>query len=209
MIYYTQAIPVYKEPAKKSRDNKTYAFTFPRWNQSPDCRVWLNDEIVTSEVAIDFNKGQVTFNQTLTEYDRVEAGYYFRWFSDDQLDRFLSNSLHILNSYPAVTNFNLLNLDERWIPAVLYGAAVDALRYLMLSLQFQEPQLVFGGPDGAAKAYANFDSLKKNYEGTWTKLLEVKKLGPYKGLTRMVTVSAFSLPGGRSRWFRYLFSEGS
>ena len=37
------------------------------------------------------------------------------------------------------------------------------------------------------------------------KLYEQKKYGPYVGLTKTVTAPEFTLPGGRSRWFRYLF----
>jgi hypothetical protein len=86
----------------------------------------------------------------------------------------------------------------------LYGAAKDALRQLMLCVNFQQPAQVFGGPEQAAKAFANFDTLKQNYEKDAEKLLEQKKLGPYPK-SRMVVTPEFTLPGGRSRWFRYLF----
>ena len=38
------------------------------------------------------------------------------------------------------------------------------------------------------------------------KMYEQKKFGPYVGLTRMVVVPEYTLPGGRSRWFRYMFT---
>jgi hypothetical protein len=209
MISYAQAIPVYREPAKQSRDRKTYEFHFPRWNQSAGVRIYRNDRVVKSGFTIDYFNGTVTFDKPLTAYDRVEAGYNFRWYKDDQLDRFLSNSIHMLNIRPPVTGYSTQNLDDKWIAPVLYGASVDALRNLMLSLQFQDPQLVFGGPEKAEKVYANLEGLKKNYEETWTSALEQKKFGPYKGLTRFMTTPEFAMPGGRSRMFRYMFSSGA
>jgi hypothetical protein len=208
MIYHAQSIPVYREPAKQSRDKKTYEFNFGRWNQSAGVRIYRNDILVTDGFTIDYFKGKVTFDKALTVFDRVEAGYNFRWYPDDQLDRFLSNAIHLLNVWPPVTSYNTVNVDDKWIAIVLYGAAVDAIRNLMLSLQFQEPQLVFGGAERADKVFSALESIKKNYEETWTKALEQKKNGPYKGLTRFMSTPEFALPGGRSRMFRYLFSSG-
>ena len=46
--------------------------------------------------------------------------------------------------------------------------------------------------------------MKKNYEGDWEKLVEQKKLGPYPS-SKLIVTPEYTLPGGRSRWFRYLF----
>jgi len=78
-----------------------------------------------------------------------------------------------------------------------------------MCLQFQQPQQVFGGPEGAQKAFSNLEILKKNYEEEWKLLYEMKKLGPYTNLTRSIVVPSYTLPGGRSRWFRMLFSGAS
>lgn len=209
MVTYAQSIAVYRELAKPSADNTTFQFTFGRWNQTPACRVYVNKEIQQTGLEVNYFKGTVTFDEPLTAYDTVEADYNFRWFSDEELDRFLSNSLHLVNLWPPVQRgVSLMNVQDHYIPLVMYGAAVDALRNLMMALQFQEPQMVFGGPEGAAKVYSNLEGLKKNYEETWSKGLEQKKNGSYVGLTRTIVTPEFALPGGRSRWFRYLFSGG-
>jgi hypothetical protein len=145
----------------------------------------------------------------MTEYDVINADYNFRWFSDEQLDRFLSNGLHQLNSYPPHTSRTLMTVEDKYIPAILYAAAVDAMRALMFCLNFQQPQQFFGGREAAQSAFGQFDTLKKNYEETMIKFLENKKLGPYAGLTKAVVVPEYTLPGGRSRWFRQLFKGGS
>jgi hypothetical protein len=210
MITCAQNIPVYSEPAKASADYMNYMFSFKRWNQSPGCRIYVNDLIVTSGVTVNYFTGSITFDEPLTSYDKVKADYNFRWFSDEELDRFLSNAMHLVNLWPPVQrNLSLYNVDDRFIPLILYGAAVDAIRHMMMCLQFQEPQMVFGGAEAASKVYSNLEGLKKNYEETWNAGIEQKKNGPYVGLTRTIVTPEFALPGGRSRWFRYLFSNGA
>lgn len=210
MIAAAQSIVVYSEPAKASSDQQTFFFTFPRWNPGPGSRIYRNNLIMTSGVNVDYGMGSVTFTDPITSYDKIKADYNFRWFKDEELDRFISNGLALVNLYPPASNrITVWSCEDRYIPLVLWAAAVDALRYMMMSLQFQEPQMVFGGPDAAAKAYSNFADLKKNYEESLKNGLEKKKFGPYVGLTKTVVTPEFALPGGRSRWFRYLFSGGA
>jgi hypothetical protein len=190
-----------------SDDNTTFQFSFPRWNQSAGTRVYRNNKLLNSGYEINYFKGKVLFDNPLTSYDTIHASYNFRWFSDDELDRFLSDALHTINLQTPTSGYSLNMLPERYFPTLLQGASVFALRHMMLCLQFQQPQKVFGGPDGASKAFSNLDALKKNYEESWKAGLEQKKLGPYVGLTKMVVVPEYTLPGGRSRWFRMLFKS--
>jgi len=132
--------------------------------------------------------------------------YDFRWFSDEELDCFLNNALMSFNSYPPVRSYSLENVPAIHMPAILYGAAKDALRQMMMCLQFQEAQQVFGGPEAAKNAFSNIETLKQNYEKDWDKLTEVKKYGRYPRMSVML-VPEYTLPGGRSRWFRYLFKN--
>ncbi len=200
-----QSIPVYDEEGVIGEDHQTVKFTFPRWNQNHRTRIYRNGKLVTGGVSINYFKGEVVFAEPMHDkYDRVSADYNFRWFPDEKLDRFLSSAVQIVNAAPPSSHRNLLSIEDKYIPAVLYGAAIDALRHLILDLSFQEPREVFGGPDEAAKIQSALEELKKNYEGTFKMLLEFKKVGPYKGLTKIISVPEYTLPGGRSRWFRYL-----
>jgi hypothetical protein len=206
MIDWAQGVPVYTQPSRPSRDYRTFYFTMGRWNPTENTRIYQNGLIVESGFRIDYDKGAVIFDNALTDADRVEADYNFRWFSEDQLDRFLSNALGVYNSYAPHTGYSITTVPDKNIPAVLYGAAVDAIRNLMFSGIWQEPAKYFGGLDQAKSAIGSLDTLKKNYEETWKELLEQKKYFPYKGLHLAVVVPEYTLPGGRSRWFRYLFS---
>ncbi len=199
-----QTIPVYFEQAKPSRDGMKFDFTFPDWNQSAGVRIYRNEKIVNSGVEVDYFKGSVSFDTTLLSQEIVHADYNFKWFSEEALTRFLVNALQTVNIFPPHTGFNLDDLPDRYFPIVLYGAAKDALRQIMMCLNFQEPAQVFGGTEAAQKAFSNFETLKQNYHKDWEKLVEQKKFGPYPK-TRMVVTPEFTLPGGRSRWFRYLF----
>lgn len=204
-ITCAQSIPVYYEQSKKSRNRQEYEFSFKKWNQSAGCRVYRNGEIQNGGYSIDYFKGKIIFDEQLLEQDIVNADYNFRWFSDEELDRFLQSSVQILNNYPPSSNFTLLSVYDKYIPVVLYGAAKDALRHLMMCLMFQEPQQVFGGGEKSERTFQMLDTLKKNYEEDWREILNQKKFGPYPTI-RVNVVPEYTLPGGRSRWFRMMFS---
>ena len=208
-ISCAQNIPVYYEQCKPSQDNRTYYCTFPRWNQTPGIRVYRNKTsmMTTDDMAVDYSNGRIVFNETLTQYDEVYVDYNFRWFTGEELNQFLRDAVNELNLYPGVTDYTIDSFPDRWTKAVVLSAAVDALRKIMLCLNFQQPAQVFGGSEEASEKFSNFDTLKKNYEEEVTKMLEQKKYGPYPR-TNAIVVPEYTLPGGRSRWFRYLFSSG-
>jgi len=208
-IECAQNIPVYFEQSRPSVDSKTFRFTFPRWNQTSGVKIYRNQkEIVIDGLNINYFKGEVTFSNPLTSYDILNADYNFRWFSDVELQGFIVNAIRTLNSYAPHSGYNIYNIPDRYIPVVQKQAAVDAIRKMMMCLQFQQPQQIFGGAEGAAKAFENLRTTKENYESEIKIIYEQKKLGPYVGLTRTIVTPEFTLPGGRSRWFRYLFSSG-
>ena len=134
--------------------------------------------------------------------------YNFRWFSDEQLYQFLANAVNALNTYPPFSPaYNITTLPVIWQDGIVKHAASDALRSMMLCLNFQEPRQVFG-EDQAQAIFSQLDTLKKNYESEWKEAFDRKKLGPYPK-TMGIVVPEYTLPGGRSRWFRYLFSGSS
>jgi len=192
----SQNIPVYYEQAKVSRDETTFSFSFKNWNQSPGIRIYRNEKIINSGVEVDYFRGEVIFDIALAPQETVNADYNFRWFTDEELMRFLYNALQIVNTFAPHTNYTLETVPSRYTPALLYGAAKDALRQLMMCINFQQPAQVFGGTEQAQQAFSNFETLKKNYENDWEKLLEQKKLGPYP-TTHMVVTPEYTLPGGR------------
>ena len=204
LIICAQQIPVYFEQSKPSCDRIKFDFTYPRWNQSSRVKIYRNKKLLTTGFNINHFKGRITFDNELLPQDIVNMDYDFRWFTDEELDCFLNNALMAFNSYPPVQGYTLENVPAIHMPAILYGAAKDALRQLMMCLQFQEPAQVFGGLERAQQVFGNIETLKQNYEKDWDKLTEVKKYGRYPSM-HLVVVPEYTSPGGRSRWFRYLF----
>ena len=192
-----QSIPVYYEQAKPSRDNKTFRFTFKNWNQSADVKVYRNGKVVNEGVEVDFFNGKITFDETLAIQETVNCDYNFKWFKDEELNRFLNNAVQMINSFPPMTPYTIESVADRYIPAILYGAAKDALRQLMMCIQFQQPAQIFGGMEGAKSAFQGFDTLKQNFEKDWDKIIEAKRYGPYPSV-RLISVPTHTLPGGRS-----------
>lgn len=207
MICCAQKIPVYHEQAIPNITNTIFKLTFSKWNQAFGTRVFRNNKIIESDYKINYFRGTILFDTPLSSYDMLHVDYNFRWFSDEQLDRFISNALSIVNFYPPTSKYDVLNIPESFVPLVLYGASKDAIRELLMCLNFQQPQQVFGGSEGASKAFSQLETLKKNYEDEFTRLLEQKKYGRYPR-TRSIVTPEFTLPGGRSRWFNAMFKGG-
>jgi len=208
MIRCAQSIPIYFEQAKPSPDRQLYRLTFSRWNQTPGIKIYRNqNDLLTAGAEVNYFDGTIRFDTRLTEFDRVFVDYTFRWFSEEDLYVFLTNALGDFNIMPpAGDQYDFSDLPINWQPAVLKHAASEALRVLLLCINFQEPRQVFG-QDDYQQIFGNLETLKKNYEEEWKWLYEQKKFGPYPRMA-IVDIPEYTLPGGRSRWFRYLFSSG-
>lgn len=205
-----QNIPVYYEQAKTSIDNRTFRLSFTNWNQSPGIKIYRNlNNLLSDGFEVDYFRGEIVFDYELSTYDSINVDYNFRWFSDEALYQYLVNAVRTLNSYPPMGSYTIDNVAARYIPLVQKQAAVDALRQLMLCLQFQEPQKVFGGPERADQVFSNLETIKRNYEEEIKETYSQKINFGYIGLTRAIVVPEYTLPGGRSRWFRYLFSTNA
>lgn len=202
-------IPVYTEQARPSADNQTYFLTFPRWNQNPRAQIYRNKtQIITSGYEINYFDGKIVFDSAQTRYDHIYVDYNFSWFTEEALNEFLEGAINVLNVMPPASNYTIYSLPTQWITPVVYHAASDALLQLLLCMNFQQPRQVFGGDEQYATAFSNIETLKKEYEDKAKYFYEQKKYGPYPKTTA-VAVPEYTLPGGRSRWFRYLFTSGS
>ncbi len=205
LIGQTQRIPMFNEIGRLNKARTVAKFSFPRWNQSSGVDVYLNGSAKESGFTVDYIKGKIEFDNPLSAYDEVTADFNFRWFTDGELDDFVEQGINIVNIWPPQTNYSIFNIHTaaKWGIVAEHAAASYALRAWIMNIQFQEPAKIFGG--NLDRVISTFQEQKKNYEEGMYKMLEQKKFGPYEGLTKTVTVPEFTLPGGRSRWFRYLF----
>lgn len=204
-----QRIPVFDEVGRLNNARTVAEYNFPQWNQTSGVKVRVNGVLKESGYYVDYWNGKVQFSNPLTEIDQVTTSYNFRWFKTAEIYRFIEQGVEIVNVYPPASTYTVVTLPLRFGIVALHAAAVEAFRALMAELAWQEPVKVFGGPERADKAFNYFDTVKKNLEGQLEKELEAKLKQPYVGLTKTVTVPEYTLPGGRSRWFRYLFKGSS
>lgn len=201
-----QHIPVYTELARRNKNYDQYQMTFPRWNLG-NHEVRLNGEIIDSGFAINYDTGTITFTAPLHVTDRVEVTYNFRFFSQIDILRFLSDALGQINLEPPGTNFTLDTVPDSYVGVLMHGAAKNAIQALIFCLMFQEPSKVFGDPDRVQEIVGSLNTLKENHEKEFTADKKQIKKAVYPKIGVVVTPE-YTLPGGRSRWFRYLFSTG-
>lgn len=203
-----QRIPVYREVARRNRTYDRYQLTWPRWNLG-NHMIWLNGEIIEDGFTIDLDVGAVKFTVPLHATDRVEASYNFRFFSQIDLLGFISDSISQINIEPPQSTYTIDTFPDIYVGVMLLGASKNAIKSLLFSLTMQEPQTIFGGPDRAKDAIATLESLKENNEKEFAEdKVTLKTKQPYPKISAIVQPE-YTLPGGRSRWFRYLFSTNA
>jgi len=205
-IACAQKIPVYREQASRTDEPNKVHFTFPRWNQVIGTKIYRNENtVLTKGVSINYLDGVVEFDDgVVTHYDTISASYNFRWFTDEQLDGFIQESIDAYNHTTPFSHYDITTLPLRSSYPVITKAAVDAIRELIFCLMFQEPQQVFGGAEMAQQVRGDLETLKRNYEEDVKYFFDQKKLGPYPSMV-LVSIPEYTLPGGRSRWFRSMF----
>lgn len=200
-----QRIPIYRELAQRDATKTRYHLTWPRWNLS-NHRIYLNGEEITDGFTIDLDNAIITFAKPLHPTDIIEASYNFRFFSDMDILGFLSDAISQINIQPPQSTFTVDNFPDAFIGVALLGASKNAMKQLIFCLSLQEPATIFGGIDGAKNAIDNFKYLKDNNEKEFADAAQtLKTKQPYPKISAIVQPE-YTLPGGRSRWFRYLFS---
>lgn len=205
-IYEAMHIPVYWEQGYQTGDNRTYNFAFGNWNQDPRPIVRVNQKIRLGGWTTN-NNGNVFFNENLDPEDLVYAQYYFRYFKDEEILDFLNMGLYALNATPPASIYysSLNNAPYEWRFGVILYAAIRALQRLVFGLNFQEKSLIFSEtPEGVQQAINNFKGLYSDYNALWIEVKKDVKTLKLPGLGQIVTPE-YTLPGGRSRWFRYLY----
>jgi hypothetical protein len=200
-----QQIPVYHETGRVLVDRRTFQLTWPRWNLGNHV-VYLNNNIVNTDYNIDLDTGSITFDAPLHETDTVAASYNFRFFTQMEEVGFITDAIDQINIEPPQSKFTIDSFPDQWVGVLMQGAAKNAIKRLLLCLAFQQPATVFGGPDRVKDAISTFQALKENYEKEFERDKKTaKSKQPYPKIG-VVVQPEYTLPGGRSRWFRYLFS---
>lgn len=205
-IRCAQAIPVEAETLRKLPGGGTKVLAqWNKWNLTNPI-VRLNDLAQDTGFTIDFDLGQITFDNALHSTDIVDATYNFRFFSGEELVGFLNDALNVMNLEPPGSAFTLDTVPDQFIGVLLHGAAANALQSIMFCLMFQKESTIFGGLDRSKDIFNQMETLKQNHLKQFEDGKRKAKISRWPKIAASVTPE-FTLPGGRSRWFRYLFSS--
>lgn len=194
---------------KVSTFSTVYGFAYENWNQDPRPVVRVNNRLVDDGWHSDY-MGKVYFDNLMAPEDSIAVAYNFAYFSKEEMLSFLNLGLMMMNGLPPASEaYSTLNLAPRiWDAGILLYAAQTALKRLIFGLSWQEKRIIYGRPEDAQNAAALYQDLYKSYQETWVEFGKNVKTRKLPGIAMYVTPE-YTLPGGRSRWFRYLYKSGS
>jgi len=199
--------------SKTSRFSTVYSLAYNNWNKDPKPIARINNRIVDDGWWVDWN-GRLYIDGLMAPEDSVNMFYNFAYFSDEEILSFLDLGLQIMNAQPpaSIVYNSLVMMPGEWNAPVLLYAAITALKRLIFGLNFQEKMVIFMRPDspenGAQQAIQTFQQLYGEYQTLWAETAKNAKTRKLYGMAQYVTPE-YTLPGGRSRWFRYLYKGGS
>jgi len=206
LLYEAQHIPVIWEQGIKVPNPKLRHFHYGLWNDDPRPLVKLNTRRIDDGWHADWN-GNLLFDRTLDPEDVVHCFYTFRYFSDSELIEFLNFGLSMMNSVPPAAEYfsDIGGAPVSWRAPILAAAAFTALQRLIFGLEFQDRRIIFGeDPADWDRALNRFQTLYEGFKKDFETMSKNTKTLRWPGIAQIVQPE-YTLPGGRSRWFRLLF----
>ena len=200
----------YTSVSKKGAKFSTiYGFAYRNWRQDPKPTVFLNKRRVDDGWHVDYD-GKIYWDSLMAPEDSVNVNYQFAYFSQEELLSFLVLGLKAMNGIPPAseTYARLESAPSVWDFGIILWAGITALKRLIFGWSFQEKRIVYGRPEEAQAALALWQDLYKSYQEMWTEQAKNVKTRKLPGMLINVTPE-YTLPGGRSRWFRYLFKTNA
>lgn len=201
-------ISVYKEPGRLDSTGTIVNFTYKNWSPTFTPVVYKNSIIITSGYTINKLEGKITFSSALRHaeiVDLIEVDYKFSVFSESELISFMYAGLAYFNAAPRHTSYALSGAPASAQAAVLYGGAYNAINAVLWGFLNQQSRVKWGETEWKDLA-SILQSMRDSYKAEMDKILEFKKLR-LPGISAVVGAE-YSLPGSRSRFFRYLYKEG-
>jgi len=197
---------------KESRFSTIYNFAYQNWNKDPKPLLRLNNRLIDDGWFVDYN-GYAYLDGLLSPEDSINMRYNFAYFSQEEILAFLRFALQMMNSMPPASTMysSLETMPGEWSAPVLLYAAITALRRLIFGLNWQEKFIIFSRPDNLAAAndaIQNFKDLLGQYTEIWLEQAKNAKTRKLPGIAQFV-MPEYTLPGGRSRFFRYLYKTTS
>lgn len=205
LIYEVMHIPIYGEQARRTADGFRYNFAFKNWNPDPRPLIRVNNKIDDEKWYADYN-GNIFFETARDVSDVIYGDYNFSFFSKDDLAGFVKTGLDAMNAVPpaSTTYRDIAAAPQEWWHGIMLYASIQALRRILLGMTLQETAIIFGDKDQLNSARDIYKSLYDDYFSLWKELsVGIKKKLPMIG---QISIPEYTLPGGRARWYRYMFT---
>lgn len=207
LIAQATDIPVYWEQAMIVGPNKLN-FAFKNWRKDQPFLLRKNNQLVESWTP-DFNGGAIT-RRVIDPEDHYSAYYHFSYFSDEDLLSMLTEGMYIMNATPPASEAysSIASVPFVWRGGLILYAAMQALRKVIFGFNFQERAIIFGEkPEDAQRFIDNCKTLYTDYSTLWMEVRkDIKKKLPAISIN---VTPEYTMPGGRSRWFRYMYKGSS
>jgi hypothetical protein len=206
LIQLSETVPIYStinttyDPIIKNRDG--YESQYTNGNNYPN-GLMVKYDFMGNIYFIDENGGPVNIHS----YDNVLVSYSIKMITNDHMNSSLYMALQAINSQPGASKYRQVS-DAPYFydPALVYGAAYYILRSLLVSLTSRQRRLLIEDPD--ARIADDIRQSATMYKEEFEKMLEKLPIAFYPGI-RSVVVPEFNMPGGRSRFFRYIWNIGT
>ena len=202
----SEITPIYKtinatyDPIEYSRDGNVVQYT--DGNNYPN-GLKVKYDYLGNIYFIDANGNPVSIHS----YDTVFVSYHVKAFTTDMMNSALYMALQMINSQPGASKYSSVsNVPFYYDPALIYGAVYFLLRSLLVNLTQRQKRLLLEDPDKSI--ISDIRETSKMYQEDFKELLKKLPTAVYPGI-RGIVVPEFNMPGGRSRFFRYIWNIGT
>lgn len=138
-------------------------------------------------------------------YDTVLVSYNVKMITSQHMNSAMYMALQSINAQPGSSKYTTVAAAPFYYePAIVYGAAYHILRALLVSLTSRQRRLLIEDPDKET-IVSNLKSAADMYKEEFKELVEKLPLARYPTM-RGIIVPEFNMPGGRSRFFRYIWN---
>lgn len=211
LIQEIQEIDVEYEQGRIDLVNNKATFGFNKsepWNRLHDVHVYRNNIRLSTGYQVLYN-GDILFSglsPALDVNDTINADYRFGYFTDEELIRAMKTALSDFNMSIPVTNYYFNQGGKTFLEGVyIIGAACYLIRRILFSMTLQHKAIIF--LDKYSEKIGILKDLLESYNKIFDQMKDAKKR-MLPGISVIVTPE-FTLPGGRSRFFRYLYKGGA
>lgn len=201
-------LPVDYEQGRINSNGTEVDFSYKNWSLISDPKIYKNNIPLTTGYTVDKTNGKLRFNTPIRHQDVIDVinvDYRFGVFSDEEIIGYIQQALATYNGFRPQTYHRISNTPQYADAAMTLGAAYYALQSVLLGFVNQQARVKWGETDWE-KLTAMLEGIKSKYQDEFNKILEEKRY--HLAASASIITPEFTLPGGRSRFFRYMFKEG-